>query len=436
MGEEVGRSALDLLSGLLGWFVLGPVAFLFPRRRNLLVVIGKDDGKFVDNAKHFFVQAPAHVGVDMRCVFLSERTDVVELIVGAGREATRYPSLSSIWCLLRCGAVVVDSNEWWFRMRRFLLLGSPVVQLWHGVGFKRIERDKWRNEAAARGWLNSPVVSALRKIKRRLSGRQVRYSAVVTTSSFYRDHVFMPAFSSADFLVLGYPRNAFAKFPPVASGLEWGNVDNAILASLPRWIAEHRRLVVVAPTFRDTRATPIGLDDDTVRFLEEYCIEHSMELIFKFHPHERGAALVRGRHLHLCRSDSDIYPLLPASSALVTDFSSIYMDYLLLDKPVAFLTSDLEDYTAIDRQFQFSFEEMTPGPKANNWPELMTMLQAELENDSYSERRAKLVQLAFEGLSQEGAVPKLIEYMREMRWIVGAAAPGKVSADLRGAGDR
>lgn len=48
---------------------------------------------------------------------------------------------------------------------------------------------------------------------------------------------------------------------------------------------------------------------------------------------------------------------------LVTDYSSIYFDYLLLDKPIIFFNYDLEEYLNNSRDMYFNYDEFTPGRK-------------------------------------------------------------------------
>jgi CDP-glycerol glycerophosphotransferase (TagB/SpsB family) len=96
------------------------------------------------------------------------------------------------------------------------------------------------------------------------------------------------------------------------------------------------------------------------------------------------------------------------------------MDYLLVDRPVVFLVPDLDEYVRQDRQFQFDFHEMTPGPKVETWPQVLAVLEAQWQDDEFSAERARLRQLAFDGLDQLEAVPKLIAFMREQGWISGA----------------
>lgn len=414
--SEVASAGAGLLAAAFGWICVAPVAWAMPRRRDRIVVIGRDDGKFVDNAKHFYLQALGSA-TDLRCTFLTERADTVSLLRANGCPVVRYPSFAAIWCMLRSGTLVVDSTDWYQRLRRFLAAGAKVVQLWHGVGFKRIELDKWRNEAPGRGWVSHSALRVARTARRVFLGRVVTYDLVNTTSSFYLDRVFSKAFRSRHFLSAGYPRNAFGRMDPASDPAAWCNVDARIGGLVRTWLGQARRVVLVAPTFRDSRATPLGLDPSVRSGLDDWCAGHGVELLFKFHPLERGAESVQGKHLHLYPADSDIYPLLPSLAALVTDYSSIYMDYLLIDRPVAFLVPDLAEYLRTDRQIQFDFAGMTPGPKVEGWPELMSSLLSQWQDDVHAGERHALRRMAFDDASQEGATQALLDFMRSRGWL-------------------
>jgi CDP-glycerol glycerophosphotransferase (TagB/SpsB family) len=64
---------------------------------------------------------------------------------------------------------------------------------------------------------------------------------------------------------------------------------------------------------------------------------------------------------------------------LVTDYSSIYTDFLLLDRPIIFTPVDLEEYEA-ERGFFFDYgnDVCTPGPKVRNAEDFLAALDAEL----------------------------------------------------------
>ena len=73
---------------------------------------------------------------------------------------------------------------------------------------------------------------------------------------------------------------------------------------------------------------------------------------------------------------------------LITDYSGIFFDYLLLDRPIVFAPFDLKEYLKTNRAFYFDYEKITPGPKANNWQEIIIMIDKVLNGlDSYKKTR-------------------------------------------------
>lgn len=416
MLKSLVQSTRRFVANLVGWLIIAPIVTALPRRKDWLAVIGRDEGKFVDNAKYFFLEAALLLRPTTRVVFITERPDVANMLANTSYEVLIFPTWRAIWFFLRAGTTVVDSADWALRFRRFLLMGSKTLQLWHGVGYKRIELDQWKNEVGRRRWLSSPLIFRLRTAKQFLTCRLVRYDAVNATSSFYLNHVFLSAFLSRHFIIAGYPRNTFGRIDTIKD-YAWLNVDNAIRRLASQWISQGRQLILVAPTYRDSRATVAWTNNGVVKALDDWCAINRLELIFKFHPLERQSTSIQGNHLHLCDSNSDIYPLMPLSSALVTDYSSIYMDYLTLDKPIFFLMSDADEYIRKDREFQFDFKYLTPGPIFKSVSELMENLGPHMKNDLYGKARAKTKQLAFDNIPQESSVQRLIEFMRAQNWI-------------------
>lgn len=416
---RVSALPFSIFLSLIGWLLIAPVAALIPKRRDWIAVFGRQDGHFLDNSKYFFLQAGA-IAKHLRIVFVTERVDVVESL-SQRREALRYPTRQAIWFLLRCGAVVVDEASWYRRFRFFLLIRSRVVQLWHGVGYKCVELRLWKRQVGRYAWFSHPMILWLRLLAYRITGRRMRYAAVISTSRFYRDKVFKPAFLASHFPVTGYPRNDFGlSLDCISCELAWRNVDAEVKDKLAGWKQAGKRLVLVAPTFRDSGAAPMQLDVATLGAIDAFGEAHDVEFVFKFHPSERNADHIAGKHFHVCARDSDIYPLFPHWAALVTDYSSISMDFLLVDKPMLFLIPEDDGYTKTDRQLQFDPHSMMPGPVVRDWRHLLDALLVEWAQDSHARERAALRSQAFDDIPQSEAVPKLLTLMCGQGWIAGA----------------
>ena len=74
----------------------------------------------------------------------------------------------------------------------------------------------------------------------------------------------------------------------------------------------------------------------------------------------------------------DVYELLPYVDVLVTDYSSIWIDYLLLDRPIVYIPYDLEEYKKTKGLF-LDFEENTPGYKAASYKEFENQIETYLQ---------------------------------------------------------
>ena len=76
---------------------------------------------------------------------------------------------------------------------------------------------------------------------------------------------------------------------------------------------------------------------------------------------------------------ADINDVLKYFDVLITDYSWVYFDYLLLNRPVVFATFDSEKYSR-ERGFYDNYEFYIEGPIAKNWPEVIEHARDALVN--------------------------------------------------------
>ena len=95
------------------------------------------------------------------------------------------------------------------------------------------------------------------------------------------------------------------------------------------------------------------------------------------------------------------------SSVLVTDYSSVYFDYLLSGKPVVFFCYDLEEYLRDERAMYFSYKGYTPGRKAFTYKGLESaLLEALGGSGAFQDEREAMVKKMFQ-YGREEACPAL-----------------------------
>jgi len=351
----------------------------------LFVVIGRDQGAFLDNCKYmylFLVGKP-----EIQAVFITERRQVYDVLIDQGLPVVKYPGWKGIWTLLRAQVAIVDNIDWVSHFKYHLLWKSFKVQLWHGVGFKRIELD---NPAELQK-MQSPIT----RFAAWSLGRFPHYNLLISTSPFYTQHVFSQAFRYETILESGYPRNDVFFRPLDHRQLE---TDEAVLDAVRHHRENGARVVVYVPTFREMANDSLfRVHMDTERLIK-FARRYDLLFVLKFHP--RFPATLRldpGAPVLIYDHQKDIYPLLPLSSLLITDYSSIYMDYLLLDKPVVFFPFDCDQYIAQDRELQFDYDWITPGPKCRTQAELEIEIIRALDEceETVIARRAEIREMAF-----------------------------------------
>ena len=135
-------------------------------------------------------------------------------------------------------------------------------------------------------------------------------------------------------------------------------------------------------------------DFDGKKLNEELAKRHQY-LIVKLHPYEMRlfdnfkssySNIAFLNNDYLFDNNYDLYELLGDTDFLMTDFSSIYFDYLHLNKPIVFVTNFLKQYEKTRGLLMGPYSEITPGISVNSEQELIDNL-AHLDNQQIANRR-------------------------------------------------
>lgn len=125
-----------------------------------------------------------------------------------------------------------------------------------------------------------------------------------------------------------------------------------------------KKLILYAPTFRDDPETDRNIvkNIDMAAFKKELGNEYA--LLIKLHPQIHSGEPVEGA-VDVTQGH-DINDLTLISDLLITDYSSVCMDFALLSKPCIFFAFDLEEYEK-ERSFYFDYEKYVPGTVAGDF---------------------------------------------------------------------
>lgn len=353
---SLSREVLSYLSqavSILANRALGAVVSRVIPREQGLWVFGTPNGRFVQNSKYLFLYvAGAEEGV--RPVWLSTDDETIRTVTAAGYEAHHAYSPRGLWCLARAecalfSAGLGDLGLWG------LAGGATTVNLWHGNPIKEFRVSNWQTNA------------------RRSADR-----VVVTSSGDSLDlfgevpwtHDDPERYRREQAITSGYPRNdvLFGDVPDATLGL-----DRAVYETVQ---SLHEEYVVFGyfPTHRPyPEENPIFDDEGTLRALDDHLRDVGGAMVLKHHPSvDVEVDPDRYERIVLLPGSFDIYPVLSAIDCLVTDYSSVYFGFLLLDRPIVLFPYDDARY---EREYGFQYDyDRLPGPKARSTDELLEWL--------------------------------------------------------------
>ena len=247
-----------------------------------------------------------------------------------------------------------------------------IINLWHGVPLKKI------------ALLDPNLKKAARIYFKKIFSEN--YTCIQTTT-----HEVIPlmarsfAVSEDKIKVWGQPRN---------DGLFQKNDCRKILGQLFPDLPEYTQTVLYAPTFRDYGQVQLfPFKDFDQEQLEAFLDEKNMLLFIRTHVAEQGSASpYLGKRIRFLGNEQaeDVTGILNIFDCLITDYSSIYIDYLLTDKPMIFLPYDRQQYLD-GRGMNFDYDDVTPGPKPETFNDFLDALSP--KEDFWKSERTRVNRL-------------------------------------------
>ena len=161
--------------------------------------------------------------------------------------------------------------------------------------------------------------------------------------------------------------------------------------------------IIWMPTYRNSKnyhdsqdAIIFSLDDLEFNRMNNLLAGYEYHLYIKLHPLEESHFKFKNNYsnIHMLSEDiisqnyGTLYKFLGTTSALITDYSSVFLDYYLLNRPVAFTINDYEEYKE-KRGFVFEdVKSLMVGPTISNFDELLKFLLSVMksEDEFYIER--------------------------------------------------
>lgn len=233
------------------------------------------------------------------------------------------------------------------------------------------------------------------------------------------------ALSIDKYRVTGAPRNDFLFFPKARELLEKVTgmklKDSRVIFYCPTFRVGHGNRREGKKTYENIFDFP---DFDLVRF-NDFLERENLFFFVKCHMLEEKFVLenlkkFQTTRIHVISSeilktyDIDFYKLLGSGDLLITDYSSIFFDWLLLDKPVIFTPVDLEEYRKIRGFLLEPYEFWTPGPKCFDQESLEREILKCLSDPGYYRKEREILRDIFHKYKDGKSSERVLELIREI----------------------
>ena len=211
-------------------------------------------------------------------------------------------------------------------------------------------------------------------------------------------HKIYPVFDKHNSVILGMPRNDIMFHSKInkAEFLKWlGYEENkTIILSMTTFRHAHEKI----PNYFE-QEFPICLNEQEVEELDKKLGENNEIFIIKLH-HSQDGVIISNKYKNikfltnqdLALLDYSSHDLYSISDSLISDYSTSYLGYLVLDRKVGFILTDKAQYTKERGYTLENWEDMLPGDKMYSKEDFYKFLKdVKSPDDKYKEARKKVM---------------------------------------------
>lgn len=170
-------------------------------------------------------------------------------------------------------------------------------------------------------------------------------------------------------------------------------------------------ILLFSPTWRGEQVNnPQSNIDEIIEIIEHLNSQTNYQVLVKVHPFIYSEA-TKNNSLkpYLIDDEFDTNELLSVIDLLVTDYSSIFFDFLVTEKPIVFYTSDYTEYKA-GRGLYLPLESL-PGPSVSSPKELVKVIQnADMVLARYKDNYKKYIN-KFSSFDDGHATERIVDHI-------------------------
>ena len=351
------------------------IRWFFPVDESVVILRSMPD--YADNARalaDFMLENGYYnkyrIYVDVKdCDYYQKRNKSVSFITSQAKYG-KY-KLGSLRLLLTAGYLMSTHGmmvDW-----KIARKSQHRILLWHGCGYK----DKSKADG---------------------EGSKVFDKVLVPGELFVKTKAYFWNIDESRILPIGYPRYDWLKKRDLGAkrliDTFRNDQDTKVILWMPTYRADKTNRYTDSNSI--TQFPLMSCAEDWIE-LDKYCIEQNISLLIKLHPYQKEYDIPFGRFNRIKEIDNRVfddanvpmYKFIALTDALISDYSSVAVDYLILNRPIAFT---LDDFEAYKKTRGFVFENpliYMPGHHLYNIDDMKHFLSdVSMGLDPYKDQRA------------------------------------------------
>ena len=358
-------------------YILLLFSFLFPRNRKLWTY-GSNMG-FVGNAKYLFIYTSSLI--DIKSIWIGNKNEVYA-IRKLGLTAYEKYSIKGLFYSLISGIYIY--NSYVSDINLYTFGTAKRINLWHGVGIKNCERKITTGPLAEIFKTDNPFI-------------KLKYLA-----HFVKPHLFLSTSEQMknlckDCFGLGYNQFVDNMYPRcdiffLNEKARYNFImkyENEATIALVDEMKHYVYTYLYMPTWRDSGYN--FLADFDFETLNNLLQERNELMLLKLHPVTRISLDKQYSNIKIVNKYVDLNSLMSYTDCLITDYSSVYYDYITIpNKRLILYIPDYVNYTTNDRDLAFDYMESTEGEFAYEFKELLALVSTRSEKFYSYERIAEI----------------------------------------------
>lgn len=319
------------------------LSLFIPKSKQYVIVGGWNGKRYADNSRAFYeylTENKQELGIK-KVFWYTKDQKIFEMLLKKNYDVLYGINMKSIFWHFRSRVHVIDQYP--SDVIGFLSVRCIRINLFHGIALKKIYNYMRKK----------PVyVNFFTKL---YSKGFWRDQYLLVTSEWSKEiESFAFGITGKKCLISSYPRNA------------------RLYAKKYNGKQQEPFKVIYLPTFRDDKKQNPLLETD-IEGLNSELGKRGILLYVKSHFANKAVwnRLNGLENVVFLEAESDVYDILPETDLLITDYSSVFFDYIITGKPIIFFPYDYEYYKNSDRGFVVPYDEYTPGIKVETVDELL-----------------------------------------------------------------